>query len=210
MRCETPRNDKLYIASQTALPSRLTIRLWRLLILYFLPDKNLGTIGDGGAVTINDSALADKLRWSRQYGRRGRHISDFKDNCLDELQAAIVRVKLPFLAVNNKSRCSLASAHEEALSDLPIQTPAPRPRREPVYHPYPIRVKERDASIKHRSFHDIPEAKHYPAAVHHKRAYAAPAQPSPPLVNADALVPEVLRLPLHAYLGENEENTRWT
>ena len=75
-------------------------------------------------MTTNDSALANKLCWLRQYGWRDRHISDFEgiNSCLDELQGAIVRVKLPFLAVNNKPRCLLASVYEEPLSDLPIQT----------------------------------------------------------------------------------------
>src|SRR6266496_1437468 len=172
----------------------------------FYPTKNLGAIGDGGAVTTNDSALADKVRWLRQYGWRERYISDFDgiNSRLDELQAAILRVKLPFLIPNNKRRRSLAAIYEKGLSDLPIQTPVPRSCCEHVYHLYVIRVKERDALMKHLNFHNIPAARHYPAAVHHQPAYAALAQHSPPLANTDALVPEILSLPLHPYLAEDE------
>src|SRR5438034_1212402 len=79
----------------------------------FYPTKNLGAIGDGGSVATNDTALADKVRWLRQYGWRERYISDFEgiNSRLDELQAAILRVKLPFLALDNKRRRSLATIH---------------------------------------------------------------------------------------------------
>jgi len=169
----------------------------------FYPTKNLGAIGDGGAVTTNDSALADKVRWLRQYGWRERYISDFAgiNSRLDELQAAILRVKLPFLTANNKRRRSLAAIYEKGLSDLPIQTPISRPPCEHAYHLYVIRVKERDALMKHLTFHNIPAARHYPAAVHHQPAYAALAQHSPPMPNTEALVPEILSLPLHPYLA---------
>jgi len=172
----------------------------------FYPTKNLGAIGDGGAVATNDSALADKVRWLRQYGWRERYISDFEgiNSRLDELQAAILRVKLPFLAVDNKRRRSLATIYEKGLSDLPIQTPISRPSCEHAYHLYVIRVKQRDALMKYLTSRNVPAARHYPAAVHQQPAYAALAQRSPPLPNTDALVPEILSLPLHPYLAEEE------
>jgi len=172
----------------------------------FYPTKNLAAIGDGGAVITNDSTLADKVRWLRQYGWRERYVSDFEgiNSRLDELQAAILRAKLPFLAANNKRRRALATIYEEGLLDLPIQTPVSRPYCEHVYHLYVIRVKERDALMKYLNSHNIPAARHYPAAVHHQPAYAALTRDSPPLVNTDTLVPEILSLPLHPYLAEDE------
>jgi dTDP-4-amino-4,6-dideoxygalactose transaminase len=172
----------------------------------FYPTKNLAAIGDGGGVATNETTLADKVRWLRQYGWRKRYISDFEgiNSRLDELQAAILRVKLPFLTVNNKRRRLLAAIYEKGLSDLPIQTPVSRPSCEHAYHLYVIRVKERDALMKHLNVHKIPAALHYPAAVHQQPAYAALTQRSPPLANTDALVPEILSLPLHPYLAEDD------
>lgn len=169
----------------------------------FYPTKNLAAIGDGGAVATNDTALADKVRWLRQYGWRERYISDFNgiNSRLDELQAAILRVKLPFLTANNKHRRSLAAIYEKGLSDLPIQTPVSRPFCEHAYHLYVIRVKQRDALMKHLTSRNIPAARHYPAAVHQQPGYAALTQRSPPLPNTEALVPEILSLPLHPYLA---------
>src|SRR6184192_2596126 len=142
----------------------------------FYPTKNLGAIGDVGGINSR----------------------------LDELQAAILRVKLPFLAVDNKRRRSLATIYEKGLSDLPIQTPISRPSCEHAYHLYVIRVKQRDALMKYLTSRNVPVARHYPAAVHQQPAYAALAQRSPPLPNTDALVPEILSLPLHPYLAEEE------
>src|SRR6266566_2616443 len=172
----------------------------------FYPTKNLGAIGDGGSVVTNDTALAEKVRWLRQYGWRERYISDFEgiNSRLDELQAAILRVKLPFLTANNKRRRLLAAIYEKGLSDLPIQTPVPRPCCEHAYHLYVIRVKERDALMKHLNFHNIPAARHYPRAVHQQPGYAFLAQRSLPLPNTEALVPEILSLPLHPYLAEDD------
>jgi dTDP-4-amino-4,6-dideoxygalactose transaminase len=170
----------------------------------FYPTKNLAAIGDGGSVVTKDTALADKVRWLRQYGWRERYISDFDgiNSRLDELQAAILRVKLPFLAANNKRRRSLAAIYEKGLSDLPIQTPVSRPWCEHAYHLYVIRVKQRDALMKYLTYRDIPVARHYPAAVHQQRGYVSLAQRPLSLPNTEALVPEILSLPLHPYLSE--------
>jgi dTDP-4-amino-4,6-dideoxygalactose transaminase len=172
----------------------------------FYPTKNLGAIGDGGSVATNDTALADKVRWLRQYGWRERYISDFEgiNSRLDELQAAILRVRLPFLAANNKRRRSLAAIYEKGLSDLPIQAPASRPCCEHAYHLYVIRVKQRDALMEYLASRGIPTARHYPVAVHQQPGYASLAQHSPPLPNTEALVPEILSLPLHPYLAEDD------
>jgi len=172
----------------------------------FYPTKNLGAIGDGGSVVTDDTALAEKVRWLRQYGWRERYISDFEgiNSRLDELQAAILRVKLPLLAAKNKRRRSLAAIYEKGLSNLPIQTPVSRPCCEHAYHLYVIRVKQRDALMKYLTSRNIPAARHYPAAAHQQRAYAFFAQRSPPLPNTEALVPEILSLPLHPYLAEDE------
>ena len=169
----------------------------------FYPTKNLGAIGDGGGVCTDDDALAQKIRWLRQYGWRERYISDFEgvNSRLDELQAAILRVKLPFLAETNEKRRALAQRYAEGLAGLPVRLPVERPDCRHVYHLYVIRTQRRDALLKHLNDRGIPAGLHYPAAVHQQSAYFQVAKESPALPNTDALVPEILSLPLHPYLS---------
>ena len=170
----------------------------------FYPTKNLGAIGDGGAVCTNDDDLAAKIRSLRQYGWQRRYISDFEgvNSRLDELQAALLRVKLKALAASNSRRRHLAALYKEGLAGLPLQLPMERPGCEHVYHLYVIRSSQRDALMKHLQDKGIPAAVHYPAAVHQQPAYDHVTRSSPSLPNTDALVPEVLSLPLHPHLPE--------
>ena len=168
----------------------------------FYPTKNLGAIGDGGAVCTDDDELAQKVRWIRQYGWRERYISDVEgvNSRLDELQAAILRVKLPFLTATNEKRRALAARYAEGLAGLPLRIPTERAGCRHVYHLYVIRTSQRDALLKHLTDRGIPAALHYPAAVHQQPAYFAAAKDSPPLPETDALVKEILSLPLHPHL----------
>jgi dTDP-4-amino-4,6-dideoxygalactose transaminase len=171
----------------------------------FYPTKNLGAIGDGGAVCTNDDTLAERVRCLRQYGWQRRYISDFEgiNSRLDELQAAILRVKLPFLAETNAMRRHLASLYAKGLAGLPVELPTARAGCEHVYHLYVIRTQRRDALMKHLVDQGIPAALHYPAAVHQQPAYDHVTRSSPPLPHTDALAPEILSLPLHPYLPED-------
>ncbi len=168
----------------------------------FYPTKNLGAIGDGGGVCTNDDELAQKIRWLRQYGWRERYISDFEgvNSRLDELQAAILRVKLPFLTETNDKRRALAARYAQGLAGLPIQLPVEKENCRHVYHLYVIRTQQRDALLKHLNGRGIPAGLHYPAAVHQQSAYFQVAKESPPLPHTEALVPEILSLPLHPHL----------
>jgi dTDP-4-amino-4,6-dideoxygalactose transaminase len=168
----------------------------------FYPTKNLGAIGDGGAVCTNDDELAAKIRSLRQYGWQRRYISDFEgvNSRLDELQAAILRVKLKALNDLNARRRELAAMYSEGLAGLPLQLPVERPGCEHVYHLYVIRSTRRDALLKHLVDQGVPAAVHYPAAVHQQPAYDHITRSSPPLPHTDAVVPEVLSLPLHPHL----------
>lgn len=170
----------------------------------FYPTKNLGAIGDGGAVTTDDSELAEKILCLRQYGWRDRYISAIEgvNSRLDELQAAILRVKLPHLTRSNDSRHRLAALYDARLAGLPLDTPRVAPGCRHVYHLYVIRTKERTALMKHLIAKGIPAALHYPAAVHQQPAYAHITAKSPPLPNTERLVKEILSLPLHPHLTE--------
>jgi dTDP-4-amino-4,6-dideoxygalactose transaminase len=169
----------------------------------FYPTKNLGAIGDGGAVCTDDGELAEKIRWLRQYGWRERYISHLEgiNSRLDELQAAILRVKLPFLAETNDKRRALAARYAEKLADLPVQLPVEKENCRHVYHLYVIRSQRRDELLKHLNARGVPAALHYPAAVHQQPAYFQQAKESPALPNTDALVREILSLPLHPHLS---------
>ena len=170
----------------------------------FYPTKNLGAIGDGGAVTTDDDELAEKILCLRQYGWRERYISAIEgvNSRLDELQAAILRAKLPYLTRSNESRQRLAALYDTRLAGLPLETPRIAQGCQHVYHLYVIRTKERDALMKHLIARGIPAALHYPAAVHQQPAYAHITAQSPPLPNTDRLVKEILSLPLHPHLTE--------
>lgn len=169
----------------------------------FYPTKNLGAIGDGGAVCTNDDALAEKIRWLRQYGWKERYISHLEgvNSRMDELQAAILRVKLPHLDQTNEKRRALAARYAKGLAGLPVRIPVEKEDCRHVYHLYVIRTPRRDELLKHLTARGIPAALHYPAAVHQQPAYFPIAKDSPPLPNTDTLVKEILSLPLHPYLS---------
>ena len=170
----------------------------------FYPTKNLGAIGDGGGITTNDDALAEKMRCIRQYGWRRRYISDIEgvNSRLDELQAAILRVKLRHFRKGHERRQQLAQRYAAGLSGTGVEIPAVRPECEHAYHLYVIRSSRRDALLKHLIGRHIPAALHYPAAIHQQPAYDHIRQISPALPHTDALVPEILSLPLHPYLSD--------
>jgi dTDP-3-amino-3,4,6-trideoxy-alpha-D-glucose transaminase len=115
----------------------------------FYPTKNLGALGDGGAVVTGDGALADRIRRLRNGGQRGRYDHDEPgvNSRLDELQAAILRARLPWLATWTDRRRTLAAQYRRQLPD----GVAPIPERDPglVYHLFPVRTAERDALRAH-------------------------------------------------------------
>jgi len=170
----------------------------------FYPTKNLGAIGDGGGVCTDDDELARTIRCLRQYGWRERYISDIEgvNSRLDEMQAAILRIKLPSLAAANEKRRSLAALYARELAGLPVKVPVVKPGCQHVYHLYVIRTPRRDELLKHLLAKGIPAGLHYPAAVHQQPAYFTTAKESPALPETDALVKEILSLPLHPFLPE--------
>ncbi|MCE9517978.1 MAG: DegT/DnrJ/EryC1/StrS family aminotransferase [Verrucomicrobia bacterium] len=170
----------------------------------FYPTKNLGAIGDGGAITTDDDALAVRIREVRQYGWRERYISAVEgvNSRLDEMQAAILRVKLRTLDARNAARRKLATLYTEGLREFSLaDAPAVKPGCEHAYHLYVIRSKNRDALMKHLLDAGVPVALHYPAAVHQQPAYAAVKHGS--LAQTEALIPEILSLPLHPFLSDD-------
>lgn len=170
----------------------------------FYPTKNLGAIGDGGAITTDDAALAERIREIRQYGWRERYLSAVEgvNSRLDELQAAILRLKLEDLAESVARRQDLAEQYREGLAGhAAVELPSVRAGTTHAYHLYVIRARRRDALMAYLLERGIPVARHYPAAVHQQSGYAGFAAQSPPLHETERAVEEILSLPLHPWLS---------
>lgn len=142
----------------------------------FYPTKNLGCLGDGGAVVTNDEALAGKLRKLRNYGSSKKYVHEViaGNTRLDELQAAFLRVKLESLDAENASRRALAARYRDRLRGAnAIKLPEVSPGHDHVYHLFVIRSPERDRLQGHLASAGIQTQIHYPAPPHLQPAYAA-------------------------------------
>jgi len=139
----------------------------------FYPTKNLGAFGDGGMVVTNSQKLQQKLLALRQYGWEKRYVSSMPgiNSRLDELQAAISRVKLGYLKTDNIRRRKIAKAYTQAVVKTKILAPQEAENITHVYHQYVVRIKERDSLIQHFKKNSITIAIHYPMPVHLQPAY---------------------------------------
>jgi dTDP-4-amino-4,6-dideoxygalactose transaminase len=169
----------------------------------FYPTKNLGALGDGGAVVTNSSELAEKVRLLREYGWAERYISHSSgwNSRLDEIQAAILRVKLKHLDLDNSRRIKLAKLYSEGLFETDITLPMLQKDAAPVYHLYVIRVKDRGSMQAYFHSKDIGSAVHYPVPVHLQPAYG---KNSVSLPNSEIAAREVLSLPMYPELAERQ------
>ncbi|NCT83909.1 MAG: DegT/DnrJ/EryC1/StrS family aminotransferase [Comamonadaceae bacterium] len=170
----------------------------------FYPGKNLGALGDGGAITTNDDALAAKLRLLRNYGStvKYRHELAGVNSRLDEMQAAVLRAKLPALDAENEARRRVAAAYLEALQGLPLRLPEVVEGAEPVWHLMVVATDRRAAVQAALTEAGIGHLVHYPIACHQQQAYAGHSWP--PLPIAEALQHQVLSLPIAPYMtGED-------
>jgi dTDP-4-amino-4,6-dideoxygalactose transaminase len=184
---------------------RKTGSMGRAAAFSFYPTKNLGAVGDGGAVTTSDADLAERMRVLRQYGWKQRSISAVEgvNSRLDEMQAALLRVKLKGLDTQLARRRALAAIYAAELAGVDgISLPGVRAGCEHAYHLYVIRCGERrDALMEHLTRCGVPVALHYLAAVHQQPGYAGYAEESPALPETERAVREILSLPLHPYLS---------
>ena len=172
----------------------------------FYPTKNLGAIGDGGAVLTNDAELAAAVRRLHQYGWQERYISQDAglNSRLDELQAAILRVKLPSLGTDNARRAELAAIYTQGLSGTAYTPPVVGPGVTHVYHQYVVRAKRRDALLADLHARGIPAAIHYPQPVHLQPAYAGRIPSGVGgLGETERACGEILSLPMHPHLGQD-------
>ncbi|MFO7633370.1 MAG: DegT/DnrJ/EryC1/StrS family aminotransferase [Caldilinea sp.] len=142
----------------------------------FYPGKNLGAYGDAGAVTTNDTGVAELVGLLRNHGRHSKYLHDIKGfgERIDTLQAAILLVKLHHLEAWTAARQRLAARYHELLADLAgeLVLPFVHSAAEPVWHLYVIRTKQRDALLDHLNRNGIGAGIHYPTPLHLQPAYA--------------------------------------
>lgn len=169
----------------------------------FYPTKNLGALGDGGAIVTNDLELAERVRLLRQYGWRERYVSEIHgtNSRLDELQAALLRVKLRELDRWNAERCNLAARYTAHLKNY-VVTPWMAQECKHVFHLYVIRVKERDELMKWLREREIGCGVHYPLPVHMQPAYVEYSHMSLPAT--EQVTQEIVSLPMFPGLREDE------
>lgn len=165
----------------------------------FYPTKNLGAAGDGGAVVTHNPEVADRLKALRQYGWKERYVSETVgyNSRLDELQAAVLRVKLRHLESGNAARHQAAECYGELLGGLPLTLPQSRPGTEHVYHVYAIQTENRDALQRYLTEQGIGTAVQYPLPVHRQPAYHRLGYASGSLPISEWLAERVLSLPLY-------------
>jgi dTDP-4-amino-4,6-dideoxygalactose transaminase len=170
----------------------------------FYPTKNLGALGDGGAVITSDAALAARVRRMRNGGQISRYLHEEAgvNSRLDELQAAILRARLPFLPAWTAERRTLAGCYRQQLRESPVIVP-PELESGHVYHLFVVLAGgdgRRLALQQHLTRHGIETLVHYPVAIPNQRAIASQHPAGCPV--ADAVCEHVLSLPLHPGLGE--------
>jgi len=170
----------------------------------FYPTKNLGALGDAGAVTTNDQDLAERIIYLRNYGSKERYKNEFQgiNSRLDEIQAAILNVKLPFLETENERRRSIARRYlaEIKLNDL-ILPPGDRINFD-AWHLFVVRHPDRSTFIEFLDKMGIQTNVHYPLPIHKQKAYAEINHYHFPIT--EEIHREVVSLPLNPVLTEEE------
>lgn len=175
----------------------------------FFPSKNLGCYGDGGAMFTNDNALADKLRMIANHGQKVRYYHDLVgcNSRLDALQAAVLRVKLPHLDAYNDARRRAADFYDAAFAGQEgIVTPVRAPYSHHVFHQYTLRLQGIDRDAVHASLAEqgIPSMIYYPVPCHRQEMLAGWIKEVPDLPVTDQLNTEVISLPMHSELTDEE------
>ena len=170
----------------------------------FFPSKNLGALGDAGAITTNDDALATMLRALRNYGSHKKYINDVKgvNSRLDELQAALLRVKIQRLDTDNQRRREIANRYRAEIDHSQIKLPVIGNNNEPVWHVFVVRTPARESLIEYLSSKGVSTLIHYPIPPHQQAAYHEWNARSYPIT--EAIHREVLSLPISPVMSDAE------
>lgn len=172
----------------------------------FYPGKNLGALGDGGAITTNDDSLASQVRVLRNYGSQVKYHNEVKgfNSRLDELQAALLRVKLKHLDTWNSARSRIAMSYLEGLAASDLVLPMVPGWAEPAWHLFVVRSAHRDVLQKKLEHAGIGTMVHYPIPPHLQPAYAEEGYQAGDLPIAENIHREVLSLPMFPHLSNQE------
>ncbi len=175
----------------------------------FYPSKNLGCYGDGGAMISRDEHLAHKIKMLANHGMEKRYYHDVigVNSRLDSMQAAILNVKLPHLDQWNQKRRAAADKYDQQLSSISnVLIPARVAWSEHVFHQYTIRVTDgrRDELQKYLAEHKIPSMIYYPVPMHEQAAFNKLVRRRVPLLQTEKVSKEVLSLPMHPDLGDDQ------
>ena len=181
----------------------------------FYPSKNLGAFGDGGAITTNNPTLATHMRMLRNGGQSSRYAHDIfgVNSRLDELQAAILSVRLKYLEVDNKRRMDIANQYSSALAEGSTTTRQPaaqltarpitqRSEAESVHHLYVLVCQDRESVANYLESKGVQTAVHYPTAIHRMLAYLELESTACP--HAESLADSVLSIPVYPELRDEE------
>ncbi|KAF0114392.1 DegT/DnrJ/EryC1/StrS aminotransferase family protein [Tabrizicola sp.] len=164
----------------------------------FYPGKNLGALGDGGAITTNRADLADRIRVLRNYGSRVKYVNEVQgvNSRLDPIQAAVLQAKLPHLDAWTDRRRAIAGAYAEGLRDSGLILPHVPDWAEPAWHLYVVRSPDRDGLQKRLAEGGVGTLIHYPIPPHMQAAYADLGLAPDALPLARQLAGEVLSMPI--------------
>ena len=172
----------------------------------FYPGKNLGALGDAGAVVTNDKSLADRVRALGNYGSdyKYHHIYMGNNSRLDEMQAAFLSVKLPHLERMNEERRKIAKIYSGSIKNPKVNIPYVIDDCVPVWHVYGLRCKERDALEKHLNDHGISTNKHYPIPVHMQECYKELGYAEGDFPIAEEISRTELSIPMYYGMSDDE------
>lgn len=176
--------------------------------LSFFPSKNLGGYGDGGMVVTNDAGVAERVRMLRTHGWREKYDPEVLgyNSRLDEMQAAVLRVKLRHLDAWNAERCRRARVYADAFAGTTIRTPVERAGSTHVHHLYVVAVTQRSATERALKERGIATAVYYPRPLHATKLFRAAADGRAFPVS-DALSQELLAIPLYPEMSDEQQET---
>ncbi len=172
----------------------------------FYPTKNLGAYGDGGMVTTHDPELAERVDMLRRHGSKKKYYNELLgfNSRLDEIQAALLRVKLRYLDDWTEKRQQIAHRYNELLAEVPVETPYERPQARHVYHQYTIRAPHRDELQAYLQKQGIGTMVYYPVPLHRLPLYADLGYPEGSLPASERAAREVLSLPIYPELSDEQ------
>lgn len=170
----------------------------------FFPAKNLGALGDAGAVTTNDPEIARRISLLRNHGREGKYEHEYAgyNERIDTLHAAVLNVKLPHLDRWNEARRSHAALYNELLASAGVTLPSEMPWARHVYHLYVVRCRQRDELQKHLQECGIATGVHYPIPLHLQPAYANLNYGVGDFPETEKAAKEILSLPMYPELTD--------